>query len=225
MNDPIQISDEAKAELRAQFVPEAAIEVAECILGNLIPTAATVAREYDEEAGDDRNLAGLNCSRRTKNLAARQLRRAGEGHLSEVTVVPRRGFTWDINADGTGLHIYSAPDGVGNLNLVGSPRKAELIERSNEQLKLFDESGIRSNPKDVVLLYTRDELGIVERVSLGVTRSAHELEWEVPIFVASISANRTNAEQEEDAGPTFREQPDVEPSVSLKRSTKRHENL
>ena len=222
MSTRSEISNAARAELQRQFVPDVAIDVAEILLGHVIDAADTVAREYDPEAGDDPNLAGINVARRGKNKAALDLRRHP---LPEVAVRSVRGFTWDINADGTRLHTYSAPGGLDVFQLVGGDRKAEIVERSVEQLTLFEKSGAKGRPDDLVLAYARNHRGVV-RACLGVMKTEIEFAWEVLIYDSEGGEGLGAVpEAPKDHGPSFREQPQERADISLKRPQEKRENL
>lgn len=221
MSEKPQIPESARAELREQLVPEIAIEVAECLLGHVIDAAETVAREYDDEAGDDPNLAGFTVARRGKNLAARDLRKR---EIPDVTVRAVAGFTWDIRADGTQLHTYSAPGGLDEFQLVGGDRKAEIVERSMEQLSLFEDSGAKSQPGDLVLAYVRDHRGL-RRAALGVMKSEAEFAWQVSIYDRDAVIAEAPREEATERPPSFREQPEKRADISLKRAQEKRENL
>lgn len=215
------IAETARNALRTELVPELAVDVAECILGHVIDAAETVAREYDPEAGDDPNLAGMMISRRGKNLAAQDLRSRG---LDGVVIRAAKGFTWDINADGTRLHTYSAPAGLDGFQLVGGDRKAEIVERSMKQLSLFEDSGAKSQPGDLVLAYVRGRGGL-RRAVLGVMSSTDEFAWQIPIYSADLAAAAPTQEQSAERPQSFREQPEKLADISLKRSQEKRGNL
>jgi hypothetical protein len=216
-----EISKAARAELRAQLIPDVAIDAAECMLGHVLDAAETMAREYDRDAGDDPNLAGFTVARRAKNLAARDLR---HHELPGVRVLPAAGFTWNINADGTRLHTYSAPGGLDGFQLIGGDRKAGVVERSMEQLSLFRETGARKQPGDLVLAYVRDLRGVRHAV-LGVMKSGTEFEWQVSIYDADGAATETAGDGAVEAKPSFREQPEKLADISLRRAQEKRENL
>lgn len=220
MSEKPKIAETAREELREELVPDVAIDVAECILGHVIDAAETVAREYDPEAGDDPNLAGMIVSRRGKNVAAQDLRTQ---NLDGVVVRAAKGFTWDINAGGTRLHTYSAPAGLDDFQLVGGDRKAEIVERSMKQLSLFEDSGAKSQPGDLVLAYVRAAGGI-RRAVLGVMSSADEFAWHVLIYSAGLAA-APRQERTAQRPQSFREQPEKHADISLKQSRDERENL
>jgi hypothetical protein len=211
-----KIAEAAREELRKELVPD----VAECILGHVIDAAETVGREYDPDAGDDPNLAGIMVSRRGKNVAAQDLRAQ---NLDGVVVRAAKGFTWDINADGTRLHTYSAPAGLDDFQLVGGDRKAEIVERSIKQLSLFEDSGTKRQPGDLVLAYVRARGGLLRAV-LGVMSSADEFAWHVSTYSADLAAAPTQGHTA-DRRQSFREQPDKQADLSLKQSQDERENL
>lgn len=221
MNEKPRISDWARGELAEELVPDVAIDAAECMLGHVAEAAEVVAREYDAAAGDDPNLAGLMVSRRGKNVAARHLRvQAVEG----VFVRPLRGFTWDINAGGTRLHTYSAPSGLDGFQLVGGDRKADILGRSVEQLSLFEESGNKQQPGDLVLAYVRGRRGLI-RAGLGVMKSEDEFAWQVLIYEADEAGTAATGERQPEHGSSFREQPEQRPDLSLKSPQEKREKL
>jgi hypothetical protein len=221
VNERPKISEQAKAALREELVPDVAVAAAECMLGHVAHAAETVAREYDEAAGDDKNLAGLMVSRRGKNVAAGELRAE---EVEGVVVRPSMGFTWDINAGGTRLHTYSAPSGLDGFQLVGGDRKANIVGRSVEQLSLFEESGAKQQPGDLVLAYVRDRRGL-SRACLGVMKSEDEFAWQVPVYEADESSAATTRQQQPERGPSFREQPEKRPNISLKPPREKREKL
>lgn len=220
MNDKPQISESARKQLREELVPEVAIEAAECILGHLIETAATMAREYDPEAGDDPNLAGMIVSRRAKNVAAHDLRAQ---NLSDLSVRAAKGFTWDINADGTLLHVYSAPGGLDAFELAGGDRKAEIVGRSMKQLSLFEKHKGKEQPGDLILAYVRGSGG-VRRAILGVLGAADKFAWEVLIYEADEVAEQPSEEETPKRPQSFREQPEEKPDLSLKPEEEKRDN-
>lgn len=207
-----KISESVRADLREHLVREVTIDAAEIMLGHVIDAAETVAREYDPDIGDDPNLAGMIVSRRGKNVAAADLR---SRQIPEVVVRPVRGFTWEINAGGTRLHTYSAPGGLDGFQLVGGDRKAEIVERSMEQLSLFAKSGNKSQPGDLVLAYVRNHRG-VQRATLGVMKSEVEFAWQVPIYNADGLGEAATPERPPKPGPSFREQPEKQADISLR---------
>ena len=220
MSEKPKIAETARGELREELVPEVAIDVAECILGHVVDAAETVAREYDPEAADDPNLAGMMASRRGKNVAAQDLRAQNR---DGVVVRAARGFTWDINADGTRLHTYSAPAGLDDFHLVGGDRKAEIVERSIQQLSLFEDGGAKSQPGDLVLAYVRGRSGL-RRATLGVMSSADEFAWQVLIYSADLVA-APRRDQTDEHRQSFRDQPEKRADISLKHSREKRENL
>jgi hypothetical protein len=221
VTDKPKIPDRAGAALREELVPDVAIEAAERMLGHVAEVAETVAREYDATAGDDPNLAGLMVSRRGKNVAARDLLAQ---EIKGVVVRPSRGFTWDINAGGTRLHTYSAPSGLDGFQLVGGDRKADIVGRSIKQLSLFEESGSKQQPGDLVLAYVRGRRGLI-RACLGVMKSEDEFAWQVPIYEADGAGGATTTDRQADRGPSFREQPEKRPDISLKAPQEKREKL
>lgn len=226
MSEKIDIPDQARAELRGYEVPDSAIGVAECLLTHVIETAATIAREYDEEAGDDPNLAGFTCARRAKNLAAKEMRDSDAEDLADVNVSSAPGFSWNIDAAGTRMHIYSAPTGLDAFLLAGGQRKADIVVRSMEQLKLFDASGSAGQPGDLVMAYRRSGGGVMQ-AWLGVMKSPSEFAWDVQIYDADLAAGELEKHQNVRSGPSFREQPEPEADISLRSAPRKQqrENL
>jgi hypothetical protein len=215
-----RISEDARAQLREELIPEVTIDAAECMLGHVQDAAETVGREYDIDVGDDPNLAGFTVARRGKNMAAKDLK---EQAHPEVSVRSAPGFTWDITARGTRLHTYSAPGGLEEFQLVGGDRKADIVERSQKQLSLFEAEG-KKQPGDLVLAYVRERRGL-RRAVLGVMKSEEEFEWQVAIYSSVDQAVKTLKEEKVEHKPSFREQPEKTADISLKRSQEERENL
>jgi hypothetical protein len=221
VNEKPRISEDVRAELREELVPEAAVDAAECMLGHLLDAAETVGREYDPEIGDDPNLAGFTVARRGKNMAARELR--GQENPA-ITVRQAPGFTWDMSADGTRLHTYSAPNGLEDFQLVGGDRKADIVERSQKQLSLFVAEGAKGPPGDLVLAYVRDRRGL-RRAALGVMRSEDDFEWQIAIYNSDGQVSEARRAEKAPRGPSFREQPEKQADISLKPPREKRETL
>src|SRR4051812_5416151 len=107
MSVSFELSAEAREALTKDYlVPEAAVDLAEITMQELIEVAASVGRDYDEAEGDYPNLAGLMCSGRTRNRVARRIRRDEIPDGLDVDAVGT-GPAIVLSGGGTDVHPYS----------------------------------------------------------------------------------------------------------------------
>jgi hypothetical protein len=138
----------ARAELLANLVPESAIAVVEHAVPIIESVCERAGRDYDEDEGDDANLFGQQCSRRTRNLVGKDV---SEGAIDTVRAVYPRGSLVLI-ADQTRIHIWAAGDDEGSPRLKGGKTKPAILDACVRQLKLWEERPTEA-PEHLVLAY------------------------------------------------------------------------
>jgi hypothetical protein len=192
------------------------IELVELVMGELIEVAAGVGRDYDEDEGDDANLAGLLCSGRTRNRVARRIR-SGEVNESREIDVVGSGLSTLLRAGGTEVHPYSCGSSEAPV-LTGSNTKERVLKEGYEQLALFNEVGSLGKPAHVVVAYSRDMQGVTS-AKVGMMSGREEFAWEVPIYARSDEgASGIGAEDSpKPTQPSHDQQHVDEPDVKLRR--------
>jgi len=192
------------------------IELVELVMGELIEVAAGVSRDYDEDEGDDPNLAGLMCSGRTRNRVARRIR-SGEVDEDHEIEVFGTGLSTLLRAGGIEVHPYSCGSSEAPI-LAGSNTKERVLKDGSEQLALFSEAGNPGKPAHVVVAYSRDLQGVTS-AKVGMMSGREEFAWEVPIYARSDDdALGIGAEKSPKPTPPSHDQQHVdEPDVKLRR--------
>jgi hypothetical protein len=207
---PATLSDDARDELRKHLVPEAALEVIAIALPTIEVVCDRAGREYDEEDGDDPMLFGQQCSRRAKNLVARDVLDTG----LEDTVVTRPNGSLDIFAAGTHVHIYAAGDEDGAPRLKGGKTKPAILDAClTQQLRLFH-AGAAESPEHLVIAYraTPSARG-VEKVVVGVPSAVDAWEFGVKVYDRSVHVatdRRKPTFRRFDAGDNQRDAPVIQ---------------
>lgn len=212
-----EISPEARAILTdKRHLSEGTVGLVEVVMGELIEVAAGVGRDFDEDEGDDANLAGLLCSGRTRNRVARQVRSGELDEAHEIEVFGS-GLSTLLRADGTEVHPYSCGSSETPV-LTGSNTKERVLKEGYEQLALFNEVGSLGKPAHVVVAYSRDMQGVTS-AKVGMMSGREEFAWEVPIYARSEgdSSGMGTADSPAPTQPSHDQQHVDEPDVKLRR--------
>jgi hypothetical protein len=195
-----------------------AVHLVDVVTATVIEVAAAIGRDYDENEGDDQNLAGLLCSGRTRNLAATRLRSEDLEDELEIEVFGT-GLTTLLRGGGTEVHPYSCGGAEAPL-LAGSATKKRVLKEGSEQLALFSAEGESSMPLHVVVAYSRDLEGVVS-AKVGVMSGPEEFAWELAIYERPADADVDFGEDIEESSsavpPSHDRQPVDEPAVKLRR--------
>lgn len=177
------LSETARAELREHLVPEAAIEAIALALPVIEAVCRRAGLEYDEDDGDDANLFGQQCSRRSRNLIGRDVQDA----QIENTVVTYPKGSLDVVAGGTHLHFWAAGDDEGSPRLKGGKTKPAILDECLEQLRLWQEHPAEA-PDHLVIAYraTPSARG-VEKIVVGVPSSAETWQFGVKVYDRDVA--------------------------------------
>jgi hypothetical protein len=226
MPTEFELSHECRTNLVGQRQLNAdTLVLVEIVMEELIEVAAAVGRDYDEAEGDYANLAGLMCSGRTRNRAARRVRSGEIPAGANLTAVgPASAIL--LRGGGTWVHPYSAGAAEAPL-LAGSATKEVILEEGAAQLVLFGELGQEGPPLHLVVAYTRDLVGILS-AKVGVMSAREEFAWEEPIYSRSRDEMEDDdtANGPEPSGPSHDEQHVPDPEVKLRRDhEKRNDEL
>lgn len=212
---------ELPAEARSHLVEERhltedAAELVELVMDELLEVAAGVGRDYDEDEGDDANLAGLMCSCRTRNRVAQRIRSGGVSEGREIEVFGT-GLSTLLRGGGTEVHPYSCGSSEAPL-LAGSITKKRVLKEGSEQLALFCEEGELGKPVHVVVAYSRDLQGVTS-AKVGMMSGREEFAWEVPIYARPADEAGSGVDIQDDTKamrPSHDQQHVDEPNVKLR---------
>jgi hypothetical protein len=188
--DPFILSEAARKSLNAHSVPEVAIDLVELLTDRLQEVAARESRDFDEDVGDDTMLSGLACSIKTKNLAIRDIHDADDDRFEDVKVT-RRGFGRTFSAQGTRVHLYSAPNGPDSLKLGSEGIQGGIVARASLQTQVFPTARYEVQPVDLVIAYARDLTGLKD-VWVGRMKDADTFVPFVKIFARAAHAQALN---------------------------------
>ena len=214
-----ELTDDVRSKLADERMLSAgALHVIELVTGELIDVAAGIGRLYDEDEGDDPNLAGLVCSGKTRNRVAARIRSEGVEEALEIEVLGS-GLSTLLRGGGTEVHPYSCGSAEAPL-LAGSKTKKRVLKEGSEQLVLFSSQGEAGRPLHVVVAYSRDLEGVIS-AKTGVMSGPEEFAWELPIYERASESEFEFGGAEEGAmgaPPSHDRQPVEEPPVRLRRS-------
>lgn len=175
----LELSESAVRELRDQLLtPAAAIDAIRLSLPVIATVCDRAAREFSEDEGDDANLFGQQCSRRSRNLIARVVQ---DAQLAEVVVRRPRGSLVVIAA-GTRVYFWAAGDASGSPRLTGGHTKPEILDACVRQLAIWETTPVKA-PSHLVVAYraTPSANGLVKVVA-GVPRAADQWDRAVEVF-------------------------------------------
>lgn len=217
MTRNFELSQDARSQLADERqMPQGAIELVELVLDELIAVASGVGRDYDEDEGDDPNLAGLMCSGRTRNRVARRIRAEGINGDREIEVFGS-GLSTLLRGGGTEVHPYSCGSSEAPL-MAGSETKKRVLKEACEQLAFFSDEGETGKPLHVVVAYSRDLQGVTS-AKVGVMSGREEFAWEVPIYARPVQDDESGTSVQDGikpSGPSHDEQRVDEPAVKLR---------
>src|SRR3954471_13347942 len=112
---PTSLTLEALQELRDNLVPEEVFQALEMALPIIERVCGRAGMDFDEEEGDDANLFGQQCSRRGRNLIAREV----EAVKPTSITVERPRNTLYVQAGPTRIYFWAAGDDAGSPRLRG----------------------------------------------------------------------------------------------------------
>jgi hypothetical protein len=217
MSQSFELPEDARSQLTDErCLPQGALELVELIMGELIEVAAGVGRDYDEDEGDDPNLAGLLCSGRTRNRVAQRVH-AGEVDKGREIEALGSGLSTLLRGEGTEVHPYSCGSSEAPL-LAGSETKKRVLREACEQLALFYEEDEVGKPVHVVVAYSRDLQGVTS-AKVGLMSGREEFAWEVPIYARPEEMDEFGSGLQDESGPTrpsHDQQHVAEPAVKLR---------
>jgi hypothetical protein len=213
-----ELTDDIRARLAGErLLSPGALHLIELLAVELIEVAAGVGRVYDEDEGDDPNLAGLVCSGKTRNRVAARIRSEEVEEALEIEVFGS-GLATLLKGGGTEVHPYSCGSGAAPL-LTGSKTKKRVLKEGSEQLAFFSAQGETCKPLHVVVAYARDLEGVIS-AKVGVMSGPEEFAWELQIYERPSDLELEFGDADEDrtaAPPTHDRQPVAEPTIKLRR--------
>jgi len=218
MTHSFELTDDVRSILEDErLLSSGARYLVELVMGELIEVTAEVGRDYDEDEGDDPNLAGLLCSGKTRNRVAQRIR-SGEVEESYGIEVFGTGLSTLLRGGGTEVHPYSCGNSP-TPQLAGSNTKKRVLKEGSEQLALFSAKGEVCKPLHIVVAYARDLEGLTS-AKVGVMSGREEFAWEVPIYLRPSGEQSVGVAVDEDAevatAPTHDRQHVEEPAVKLR---------
>jgi hypothetical protein len=217
MSQSFELPEDARSQLTDErCLPQGALELVELIMGELIEVAAGVGRDYDEDEGDDPNLAGLLCSGRTRNRVAQRIQ-AGEVDKDHEIEALGSGLSTLLRGEGTEVHPYSCGSSEAPL-LAGSETKKRVLKEACEQLALFYEEDEVGKPVHIVVAYSRDLQGVTS-AKVGLMSGREEFAWEIPIYARPEEVDELGSgvqDESSPARPSHDQQHVDEPAVKLR---------
>lgn len=225
MNQNFELPEGARSQLTDERrLPEGALELIELIMGELIEVASGVGRDYDEDEGDDPNLAGLVCSGRTRNRVAQRIH-AGDVNKDHEIEALGSGLSTLLRGGGTEVHPYSCGNSETPL-LAGSETKKRVLKETCEQLAFFSEEDEVGRPIHVVVAYSRDLQGVTS-AKVGPMSGREEFAWEVPIYARPEEIDDLPSSGHDEISlvrPSHDQQHVDEPAVKLRPQQDKREN-
>lgn len=193
----LELTAGAAQQLRDELcVPDLAIEAIRVALPIIGTVCERAALEYSEDEGDDPNLFGQQCSRRARNLIAREIE---SRHRAGVVARRPRGSLVVIGGE-TSVYFWAAGDADGSPRLKGGQTKPAILDACLRQLALW-ESGPVGIPGQLIVAYraTPSASGVAKVVA-GVPCAADQWEravelvdetgmYDAPATVAPIDAS------------------------------------
>lgn len=163
-------------DLRARGVPELALDVLERSIQVVDRVCERATAHFDPAGeGDDDNLLGLMCAKRSRNLLARVLAE----ELAGVVVRRPRG-TLELEVDGWLFYLYAGKDDDVVPRLRGSVTKDELLSRF-EQLSLWTTPQQEGLP--LLIAYRRTvAAGGLSRMVVGLPNGPESWSWSTTLF-------------------------------------------
>ena len=213
-----ELTDGIRSKLTGDhLLSPGAIHLIELAAEELIAVAASVGRDYDEDEGDDPNLAGLICSGRTRNRVAARIRSEDVDEALEIEVFGS-GLSTLLRGGGIEVHPYSCGSAEAPL-LAGSTTKERVLKEGSEQLAFFSAQGESCKPLHVVVAYSRDLEGVIW-TKVGVMSGSEAFAWQLPIYERPADPVLEFGDTEEgtSATPSHDRQPVEEPAIKLRRS-------
>lgn len=200
----LELTAGAGQQLRDElYVPDLAIEAIRVALPIIGTVCERAAFEYCEDEGDDPNLFGQQCSRRARNLIAREIQ---SRHRAGVLARRPRGSLVVIGGQ-TSVYFWAAGDAEGSPRLTGGHTKPAILDACLRQLALWETEPVDIPDQLVVAYRATPSASGVAKVVAGVPCAADRWERAVELFdetgvydvaasVASIDAGeRFDAEQ------------------------------
>jgi len=200
----LELTAVAAQELRDDlYVPDAAIEAIRVALPVIAMVCERAAREFSEDEGDDANLFGQQCSRRSRNLIAREIQSRPK---MRAEVRRPRGSLVVLGGE-TRLYFWAAGDAQGSPRLTGGHTKPEILDACLRQLVLWETLPV-STPSHLVVAYraTPSAPGLL-KVIAGIPCAADQWQcavellddsgvYDAPVAIEAIAAEeRFDAEQ------------------------------
>ena len=160
------------------YVPDLAVEAIRVALPIIGVVCERAALEYSEDEGDDPNLFGQQCSRRARNLIAREIQ---SRHRTGIVARRPRG-SLVVTGGETSVYFWAAGDADGSPRLKGGQTKPAILDACLRQLALW-EAGPVGIPAQLVVAYraTPSASGVAKVVA-GVPCAADQWECAVELF-------------------------------------------
>ncbi|MBN8866768.1 MAG: hypothetical protein J0H98_04390 [Solirubrobacterales bacterium] len=204
------LTEDQKEAITAKGVSEAGVRVLDLMLVHLRETVGRETRTFDEDEGDDSRLMGQACTKKPKNLVARDVRESDDPEFRKIEIV-EKGMGIYFIVEGVRLHLYSAQEGPDGVHLGDTGIQAGISARAEATEQLFSTDQLEVKPDDVLMMYARDLMGL-RQVWLGRIGASGTFLWLMTIHDRKeeppTSHGQDSAEGPKD-GPTV-------PKVTLK---------
>jgi hypothetical protein len=174
----ITIPSHAAQELRENLIPEEALSAIELALPIIDGVCERAGMDFDVEEGDDANLFGQQCSRRGRNLIARE---AELRELAGVRVCRPRN-TMYLQAGPTQVHFWAAGDDEGSPRLRGGKTKPEILDQVLKQLPLWKTARVEPPAHLVVAYRATPASRRLEKVVVGVPKGVDSWDFAVELY-------------------------------------------
>ena len=175
----------AAAELRANLVPDEALRAIELALPIIERVCERTGMDFDEDEGDDANLFGQQCSRRGRNLIAREV----EATQPAGVTVQRPRNTLFLQAGPTQVHFWAAGDDHGSPRLRGGRTKPEILDHCVRQLPLWKDARVEPPAHLVVAYRATPASRRLEKLVAGVPKDVETWEFGVTVYDRPVPAS------------------------------------
>jgi hypothetical protein len=175
---PTSLTLEALQELRDNLVPEEVFQALEMALPIIERVCGRAGMDFDEEEGDDANLFGQQCSRRGRNLIAREVEAVKPTNIT----VERPRNTLYVQAGPTRVYFWAAGDDAGSPRLRGGKTKPEILDHCVRQLELWQDARTGPPAYLVVAYRATPSSRRLEKVVVGLPKDVDQWDFAATIY-------------------------------------------